>query len=96
VFHGVFLYFVFDGRFFYKNFEHFYTIYKKPNKKKGKKISLKKAASIYLNKNIQMGKHSALEDAVTTMELYLLLRDEWEQSDEPFLLPPNQIRQGSF
>lgn len=60
---------------------------------KGKKISLKKAASIYLNKNIQMGKHSALEDAVTTMELYLLLRDEWEQSDEPFLLPPNQIRQ---
>lgn len=60
---------------------------------KGKKISLKKAASIYLSKNIQTGKHSALEDATTTMELYLLLRDEWEQSDEPFLLPPNQIRQ---
>ena len=27
------------------------------------------------------------------MELYLLFRDEWESSDEPFLLPPNQIRQ---
>ena len=40
-----------------------------------------------------MGKHSALEDATTTMELYLLLREEWEQTDEPFLLPPNQIRQ---
>jgi len=38
-------------------------------------------------------KHGALEDARTTMELYLLFRDEWESSDEPFLLPPNQIRQ---
>jgi DNA polymerase III epsilon subunit-like protein len=60
---------------------------------KGKKISLKKAAQHYLQKTIQSGKHGALEDARTTMELYLLFRDEWESSDEPFLLPPNQIRQ---
>jgi RNA exonuclease 4 len=60
---------------------------------KGKKISLKKAAQHYLQKTIQSGKHGALEDARTTMELYLLFQDEWESSDEPFLLPPNQIRQ---
>lgn len=34
-----------------------------------------------------------MEDAVTTMELYLLLKEEWESQDDPFLLPPNQIRQ---
>jgi len=60
---------------------------------KGKKISLKKAAKTFLNLEIQKDKHSALEDAKTTMELYLLLKDEWESSDEPFLLPANQIRQ---
>jgi len=60
---------------------------------KGKKISLKKAAQQYLSKSIQTGKHGALEDAKTTMELYMLYRNEWETSDEPFLLPPNQIRQ---
>merc|ERR1739838_41096 len=60
---------------------------------KGKKISLKKAAQHYLSKSIQTGKHGALEDAKTTMELYLLYRNEWEGTDEPFLLPPNQIRQ---
>lgn len=60
---------------------------------KGKKISLKKAAATYLQKSIQTGKHGALEDAKTTMELYLLFRNDWESNDEPFLLPPNQIRQ---
>jgi len=60
---------------------------------KGKKISLKKAAKTFLDVEIQKDKHSALEDAKTTMELYLLLKDEWESSDEPFLLPANQIRQ---
>lgn len=60
---------------------------------KGKKISLKKAAKTYLDKEIQTSQHSALEDASTTMELYLLLKDEWESSDDPFLLPANQVRQ---
>jgi len=41
---------------------------------KGKKISLKKAAKTFLNLEIQKDKHSALEDAKTTMELYLLLK----------------------
>ena len=48
---------------------------------------------MYLGKSIQTGKHGALEDAKTTMELYLLFRSDWEGTDEPFLLPPNQIRQ---
>ena len=54
---------------------------------------MKKAAATYLQKSIQTGKHGALEDAKTTMELYLLFRNDWESNDEPFLLPPNQIRQ---
>jgi DNA polymerase III epsilon subunit-like protein len=41
---------------------------------KGKKISLKKAAKTFLDIEIQKDKHSALEDAKTTMELYLLLK----------------------
>ena len=41
---------------------------------KGKKISLKKAAKTYLDAEIQVSSHSALEDAKTTMELYLLLK----------------------
>ena len=45
----------------------------KENIQKGKKISLKKAAQHYLSKSIQTGKHGALEDAKTTMELYLVI-----------------------
>ena len=51
----------------------FFSIFSHTFIQKGKKISLKKAAQQYLSKSIQTGKHGALEDAKTTMELYLVL-----------------------
>ena len=38
-----------------------------------------------MNKEIQVGRHTAVEDAKAAMELYLVLKDEWESSDRSFL-----------
>ena len=47
-------------------------------KNRGDHYSLKKLAEWLLGKKIQGHKHSAIEDAKATMELYLLDALEWE------------------
>jgi DNA polymerase III epsilon subunit-like protein len=50
-------------------------------KKDGNRVSLKKLALEHLDLSVQVGRkgHCAVEDAQTTMSLYLLRRDEFEE-----------------
>ncbi len=50
------------------------------NPKTKKPQSLKNLAKQYLNKDIQSGEHSSVEDAQCAMEIYKLHKAEWEQS----------------
>ena len=43
-------------------------------------ISLKQLALKLLNKKIHVGKHNSVEDARTSLELYKLYRNQWENS----------------
>lgn len=49
-----------------------YTQYKEGGKVQG----LKKLTSVFLGKDIQIGKHSSLQDAKATMELFKLRKDK--------------------
>lgn len=46
----------------------------------GKTPSLKLLAKEYLNKSIQVGEHSSIEDANTAMQIYLRHQECWEKS----------------
>eukprot|EP00467_Chlorarachnion_reptans_P009713 CAMPEP_0114500464 /NCGR_PEP_ID=MMETSP0109-20121206/7978_1 /TAXON_ID=29199 /ORGANISM="Chlorarachnion reptans, Strain CCCM449" /LENGTH=239 /DNA_ID=CAMNT_0001678127 /DNA_START=90 /DNA_END=809 /DNA_ORIENTATION=+ len=55
------------------------TAYYKPLCPKRPK-SLKKLSQVVLNKTIQTGEHSSVEDAQCTLEIYKVVMDEWEKS----------------
>ena len=40
--------------------------------------SLKKLSRVYLRRDIQVGEHCSVEDATAAMDLYRLVRNEWE------------------
>lgn len=42
--------------------------------------SLKKLSRVYLRRHIQEGEHCSVEDATAAMDLYRLVRNEWEYS----------------
>ena len=44
----------------------------------GRTPSLRRLAQALLKRDIQRGQHSSVEDARATMELYRLVKDEWE------------------
>lgn len=46
----------------------------------GKTPSLKLLAKEVLNKSIQIGEHSSIEDAFTAMQIYLRYQEKWEKS----------------
>ncbi|XP_026471040.1 RNA exonuclease 4-like [Ctenocephalides felis] len=48
----------------------------------GKTPSLKLLAKEILNKQIQTGEHSSIEDACAAMQIYLLHEEEWEKAIE--------------
>ncbi|KAF6028775.1 AEN [Bugula neritina] len=56
-------------------------MYKKKSRISGPgtcRVGLKKLSAVLLNSRIQEGSHCSVEDAVHTMKLYLLVRDQWE------------------
>jgi RNA exonuclease 4 len=55
-----------------------YSAYRHPVTNKSR--SLKSLAEEFLNRTIQKGSHSSVEDACTTMELYKRVKSEWEQA----------------
>jgi RNA exonuclease 4 len=51
----------------------------KPFRINGRIASLKSLAKTYLDREIQSGEHSSVDDARAAMDLYKLVRDDWEQ-----------------